>query len=772
MIQHPSSALSAKRAAQLLLVWLMLVPDATAQRATISGTITDAENGEFLIGAHIIALSDDRGAVSNEYGFYSLTLPRQDSVAIVFSFLGFQPAIKKVVLNDDLVLDVELHFRSANLEEITVSANRLDDFNVSSTQMGVVDVPIRVVEQFPAILGEPDVLKVIQLLPGVQSGNEGTTGFHVRGGNTGQNLVQLDEATVYNPNHLFGLFSTFNTRALNSVNLIKGGFPAQYGGRLSSVLEIAMREGNKYRYEGQAGIGLVASHGTFEGPIGKKKGSFIVSARRSYLDLIARPFQKKGQRNIYYFYDVNSKVNYQPSAQDRVYLSYFRGRDVAEYVDVSGLGNGLNFGNSTATLRWNHIYGSKLFSNVSLNRNTYFLRVSSVQGQFFSQNYSAIEDRTASAEFQFFPGSGHNIRFGAIYMDHLYSATGDEGEVIKNLVIPELNTNIVVPRETEEWAVYLNDRWEISSRIGLNLGIRIPQYRAEDATFTNVEPRASIRLGLSQRSSVKLSYTVMNQYAHLVPSTTASLPTDIWIPSSANSVPQHSRQASAGYFRNFRDNRYEGSIEVYTKTMQNQVLFREGTQLYSYIDIDSELTYGKGSSRGAEFFLKKNEGRLTGWISYTLSKTDQRFPELNNGKTFPFRYDRRHNVAVTGNYDLSARWKLSGNFVFTTGAAYTLPLGRVYSAQGGDLYAGLFYDYERLNNYRMRPYHRMDISATFSLRPKHVRKSQLVFSAYNIYSRTNAYYVFLDLDLKTHEPIGNEVSLLPVVPSISYNVWF
>jgi len=756
----------------LLFATMSLATPAHAQRVTISGTITDESNGEFLIGAHVFALDVNRGAVSNKYGFYSLTIPRQDSVAIVFSFLGFEPSIKKIQTEEDIKLNVALHIRTATLDEVTVSADRLDDFNISATRMGVIDVPIRVVEQFPAILGEQDVLKVIQFLPGVQAGNEGTTGFHVRGGNIDQNLVQLDEATVYNPNHLFGLFSTFNTRALNSLNLVKGGFPAQYGGRLSSVVEIAMREGNKNRYEGQGGIGLVASHGTFEGPIKKEKGSFIVSARRSYLDLVMRPFQKAGQKNLYYFYDTNAKVNYELSPNDRVFLSYFRGRDVAEYVDVSGLGYGVGFGNSTTTARWNHIFGSKLFSNASLIRNTYFLRVSTVQGQFYSENYSAIEDLTAKAELQYFPGGGHQVRVGGVYMDHKYSSTGTEGEVIKNLVVPELDTNIIVPRTAEEWALYVNDQWEISDRIGLNLGLRLPTYRTEDASFSEIEPRASIRFGLNDNTSLKASYTVMNQFAHLVPSTTASLPTDIWIPSSKRTIPQHSEQMAVGLFRNFKNNAYETSLELYTKTMKNQVLFREGTQLYSYLDIDNELTYGKGWSRGAELFLKKNQGRLTGWISYTLSKTEQKFPELNAGRKFPFRFDRRHNLSVTSQYDLSGRWKLSGNFVFNTGAAYTLPLGRVYSAQGGDLYAGLFYDYESLNNYRMRPYHRMDVSATYSLRPKRVRKSELVFSTYNIYSRTNPYYVFLDLDLNTAEPIGKEVSLIPIVPSVTYNVWF
>ena len=756
----------------VLAILLMAAGPLRAQNVTLSGTVTDSENGEVLIGAHITAVSSGRGAASNAYGFYSLTLPASDSVTVVYSFLGFEPAVRKIRLLDNVRLDIELDPRTTGMAEVTVTAENLNDFNVSRTRTGIIEVPIQVVERFPAILGEQDVLKVLQLLPGVQAGNEGTTGFHVRGGNVDQNLVQLDEATVYNPSHLFGLFSTFNTRALNDVKLVKGGFPAQYGGRLSSVVEITMRDGNRKRYEGQGGIGLVASHATVEGPTIRDKGSFIVSARRSYLDLIARPLQKQGQRNLYYFYDVNAKVNHRLSNRDRLFVSYFRGRDVADYVDVTGLGYGVGFGNSTGTVRWNHIFGSKLFSNVSLIRNSYFLRVSTVQGPFYSENYSAIEDRTAKAELQWYPGRGHQVRLGATWMDHEYSATGTDGEVIKDFVIPELNTNRIVPRAATETAFWLNDQWELSDRFGLNLGLRLPRYKTDDARYSRVEPRVSARLNLDPQSSLKASWTVMHQFAHLVPSTTASLPTDIWIPSSSRSKPQRSEQWAIGIFRNFQDNEWETSLEIYTKSMDHQVLFREGTQLYSYIDIDNELTYGKGWSRGLELLVRRNSGRLTGWVSYTLSRTEQEFPELNAGIRFPFRYDRRHNLAATTGYDLNDRWTLSANFVFQTGAAYTLPLGRVYSAQAGDLYAGLFYDYESLNNYRMRSYHRMDVAATYSLRPKRVRRSELVFSAYNIYSRLNPYYVFLDLDLNTGEPLGKEVSLLPIIPAVTWNLWF
>jgi hypothetical protein len=691
---------------------------------------------------------------------------------MVFSFLGFEPQVKKVFLTNDIKLDVALVPGSTDLGELEVTAQRLGIDNVRQTQMSVIDIPVRLIESFPVILSEHDVLKVLQLLPGVQGGQEGTTSFHVRGGNIDQNLVQLDEATVYNPNHLFGLFSTFNSRALNNVTLVKGGFPANYGGRLSSIVEINMREGNKRNRVVQGGLGLITSQLSVEGPIKRDKGSFIVSGRRSYLDVVARPFQTGKTRNTYYFYDVNGKANYSFGDQDRVYLSLFQGRDLADYVAGSGLGYGIRFGNRTATLRWNHLFGSKLFSNVSLMANEYFLRISTIQERFFSQNFSGIEDLTAKAEFQYYPIPAHNIRFGAIATRHRFRSTGVEGGVVKDLVIPAFDESNIIPQPSNEYAVYVNDRWEINNRLGVNVGVRVPHYSVEGVSYTRVEPRFSIKVAIDDRSSVKASYTVMNQFVHSVPSTTASLPTDIWIASSEVTRPQFSEQVALGFFRNFDANRYETSLELYYKRMKNQVLFKQGTQLLEYANIDDELTFGEGWSYGAEFFIKRSYGLYTGWASYTLSKTEQKFAELNLGRKFPFRYDRRHNLALAGALDLTPKWKVSADFVFQTGPAYTLPTGRLFSAQAGNLYNGLFYDYERLNNYRLRSTHRLDVSATRKIGTRLFKESELVIGIYNVYSRLNPYYVFLDLDINTGEPIGKQVSLLPIVPSVSFNFTF
>ncbi|NNE69708.1 MAG: TonB-dependent receptor [Rhodothermales bacterium] len=757
-----------KRWLQVLATFLLVIP-ASAQRHSISGLVTDAETGESLIGANIHAVSFETGTVSNAYGFYSVTLPEADSTTLVFSYIGYDPQVKKVYLTNDIRLDVSLQPAAGLLDEVTVTADASAEANVRSIRMSVVDVPIQYVERLPAILGEADVLKVIQLLPGVQAGNEGTTGYHVRGGANDQNLVLMDEAIVYNPNHLFGLVSTFNSRALNNVELVKGGFPAQYGGRLSSVLKVSMREGNRRQFDGRAGIGLVSSHMTLEGPILQDKLSYMVSGRRSYLDVVMRPFQKD---RLYYLYDLNGKVNYQPSPNDHFYLSGFQGRDVAEYTDASGLGYGIRFGNSTGTFRWNHIFGSKLFSNFTLVANEYFIRVNTIQGQFYSQNYSGIKDLSAKASLEYYPAPRHHVRIGGVATRHRFRSTGTGGQLPTGQVLGHLETNSIPEKTSDEFALYVQDDWNSSERIGLSAGVRLAGFDAPDVSYSALEPRLSVRIGITPESSLKASYTVMNQFVHLVPSTTASLPTDIWTPASKTARPQKSAQYALGLFRNLRKGEYEASVEGYYKEMNHQVLFREGTHLLAYDEIDSQLTFGRGWSYGAEFFLKRRRGRLNGWISYTLSWTRQRFADLNRGEAFPFRYDRRHNLALVGTYDLSERWSLSGNLVLLSGSPYTLPVGRVYGSQGGELYQGLFYDYDKVNNYRMANYHRLDLAATRKIKTRWFKEGELVLSTYNTYSRRNPYFVYLALDDKTQEPVGRQISLLPIVPSISYNVRF
>jgi len=745
-----------------------------AQTLTISGTIKDAASGESLIGATIHAAQFDLGVSTNTYGFYSLTLPKQDTVILVINYLGFDPQIKKIDARQDLRLDLQMQPSSLELEVIEVSANKLDNNNVTETQMGVITVPIKLVKALPAILGEADILKVIQLLPGVQSGNEGTTGFHVRGGNADQNLVQLDEATVYNPNHLFGLMSTFNTAAINNVTLVKGGFPVQYGGRLSSILDISMKEGNNRTFKGEGGIGLISSRLTLEGPLVKEKSSFILSGRRTYLDLLLKPFISKSIKTNYNFYDLNFKINHQISPNDRLFFSVFKGNDQL-YYDQSGILYNINFGNTTTTLRWNHIYGQKLFSNTSLIFNKFEHTIDAVQNNVGSNVLAGIRDLSAKIEFQYFPSTRHQVRFGGIFQNHKLRSEGSNQINPNTQASPELTIEKIPLKTFNEFAFYLDDEIRFSPKFSTNIGFRVPFYQLDQTQYTRIEPRISAKLVLNDRTSIKGAYTRMNQFLHLIPGSAASIPYDIWAPSTEQTKPQSSQQFSLGFFKNLKDNAYETSLEVYYKNMDNQVLFREGNQLVQSLDIDKLLVYGKGWSYGAEFFVQKNVGKLTGWVSYTLSWTNQKFDKLNFGETFPFRYDKRHNLSVTGSYSLSDKWTLSSSFVFTSGAAFTVPTGRIAAQSGGSLFEGNYFIYESRNNIRLPSYHRLDVSATYKKQRRIFKKkydSEWVFSFYNLYSRQNPYFVYFNIDVNTDQPKAKQVSLLPIIPSFSYNFKF
>lgn len=741
------------------------------EKFTLSGIITDEETGEALIGANIYVTTLEKGTSTNTYGFYSLTLPRTDSLGIIFSYIGYIPQIKKIYADKNLELDIEMKPSTSTLEEVTIQGQQ--DANVARPQMSVVNIPLEKIKELPVILGEIDVLKVIQLLPGVQSGNEGTTGIFVRGGNADQNLVLLDEATVYNPSHLFGLFSTFNSRALNNVTLIKGGFPAQYGGRLSSILDISMKEGNNRKFQGEGGIGLVTSQLTLEGPIKKEKASFIVSGRRTYIDLILTPFLEVGNSSDYHFYDINGKVNWKISSKDRLFFSFFTGKDDALYNETKGISYNIKFGNSAATLRWNHLFGQKLFLNTSLIYNTYEQDIATIQDNFFSQVVSGINDVNGKMEFQYFPSLNHEIRFGAHYTNHRFLSGGkSEAQTSGNQTI---NVSNLPSKYFSEYAFYVNDEFNIYRGFSANLGFRFPGFSDSDVNYFEWEPRATLKLQLGPTSSVKAAYTVMHQFLHLVPSSTASVPTDIWLPSSKRTKPQLSEQFAIGYFRNFNQNQFETSAELYYKTMDNQVLFREGNQLIESLEVDTGLVYGKGESYGLEFFLRKNTGPLTGWLSYTLSKTDQKFDSLNFGRTFPFQYDRRHAVSLAIAYKINPRWTVSAVFEYATGKVKTLPVGRINSYYGGSLYEGTFYVYEERNNARLKDYHRLDISATYKRNRKIFRKeyvAELVFGVYNIYSRQNPYFVYFLVDPVTDQPRAKQVSLLPILPSLSYNFKF
>ncbi|MDH3650311.1 MAG: TonB-dependent receptor [Saprospiraceae bacterium] len=520
------------------------------QQYTLSGYVKDGQSGEALIGATVYSTKMDRGTSTNTYGFYSISLGAEDSTGIVFSYLGYTAQIKKIVLREDIDLSIELLPSAYSMEEVVVEAGKQNE-NVRRPVMGVVDIPLDKLRELPVILGESDVLKIVQLLPGVQSGNEGTTGFHVRGGNIDQNLVQLDEATVYNPNHLFGLFSTFNSRALNNVTLIKGGFPAEYGGRLSSILDISMKEGNNRRMRVHGGIGLISSQLTVEGPIKPEVASFIVSGRRTYMDWLIKPFLPKGNKSTYRFYDVNAKLNWKASDSDRLFLSFFQGDDDAEYREAQGINYRINFGNSTGTLRWNHVFNPKLFSDISLIYNNYDQNISAIQDNSFSQVFSGINDWNLKSEFQYSPNLNHFVKFGFQYIYHEFTSSGTSAA--SNVTDPSRPLDIQkIPSEYfNELALYLNDEITASENLSANIGLRVPWFFSSKIDYLEIEPRLTLKYKLSETSSIKGAYTIMNQFLHLIPSSTAAVPTDIWIPSTTRTKPQFSQQWALGYFRKF-----------------------------------------------------------------------------------------------------------------------------------------------------------------------------------------------------------------------------
>ncbi len=571
-----------------------------------------------------------------------------------------------------------------------------------------------------------------------------------------------------------GLISTFNTRAINNVTLVKGGFPSQYGGRLSSILDISLKEGNTKEFSGEGGIGLISSQLTLEGPIKENESSFIVSGRRSYFDVLIKPFLSSKVKTNYLFYDLNAKINYKIGENDRIYLSGFLAKDDAFYSQ-DAIEYNLLLDNSAVTLRWNHIFGPKVFANTSLIYSSHQQDITALQDNAFSTVRSGIDDLTATYQLEYYPNQSHSIQAGVQYMNHTFRSGGDSRVFANTNQDPQSQLDSVPVKTFDEIAIYASDDLRFSDRYSMNIGLRAPGFFNNSVSYFRLEPRVAARYSMDASSSLKAAYTTMHQFIHLVPSSAAAVPTDIWIPSSARTGPQKSRQYSLGYFRNFNNNSLEGSAELYYKTMDDQILFREGNQLISSLDVDDLLVYGKGWSYGAEFFLKKKWGQLSGWASYTLAWTYQKFPDLNFGEKFPFRHDRRHDLSLVANYELNDKWTIGGTFVYSSGNAYTVPVGRTSIVQGGTLFEGNYYLYEERNNARLKPYHRLNLSATYK-KPRTLfgRKyqSEWVFSIYNVYSRQNPYFIYFDINPITEEPRARQVSLLPIIPSVSYNFKF
>jgi outer membrane receptor for ferrienterochelin and colicin len=765
-----------------LLTSILSVNAVFAQNFTLSGYIKDARSGETLIGVNIYDKNNPtKGASTNTYGFYSLTLP-QGQYTFRVSYVGYVDKDIEVNLKEDQSLNLNIT-EGVALQEVVVTAEAKDK-NVTDTKMGTVTMPIENLKKMPALMGEVDVLKAIQLLPGVKA-MEGSSGFYVRGGGIDQNLVLLDEAVVYNPGHLLGFFSVFNADAIKNTTLIKGGMPAQYGGRLSSVVDIQMKEGNNQSFGVEGGIGLIASRLTVQGPIQKEKSSFIVSARRTYaLDLAQGAISKtKFSGTNYYFYDFNAKANYTFSDKDRLYLSGYFGRDKLIFnAKDRGFNFLLPYGNTTGTLRWNHVFSPQLFMNISGIYNDYNFKIDGGQDVFRFNLLSGIRDYNAKVDFDWFPNTNHTLKYGVNYTYHRLSpsvVTANNGDQVFT------NADKIKPKYANEMAAYIADVWKVSPRLTMELGMRLSafqhigpykstvdnkEYKRGEVikTYTGIEPRITGKYNLDEVSSMKFGVTATTQYVHLVSNSTSSLPFDVWVPSSELVKPQRGVQYALGYFRNFNDNIWETSVEVYYKDLKNQIDYPEDYIGNQAEDVEKSFVFGKGKAYGAEFFIKKAKGRLNGWLGYTWSRTLRQFPAINQGKEYPSTYDRIHDFVLVGSYQLSKKWDLNGNFVYATGNTFT-PLKSLFFID-----QNLNIDYGDRNSLRLPNYHRFDIAATYIPKPdKEGFKSSWTFSVYNAYNQKNPFFIYYDIqnsfEKGTAKATAFQVTLFPVIPSVTWN---
>lgn len=767
------------------------------EKVTLSGHLTDADSGEDLLGARI-AVNElpGVGAITNDYGFYSLTLPK-GTYTFTFKSISFETKTVTIELQSDLIYDLEMAPEGRMIGVIDVTGEKLDE-NVTSAEMGVDKINVKDVDNIPVLFGEKDIMKTMQLLPGVKSAGEGNSGFYVRGGSADQNLILLDEAPVYNASHLLGFFSVFNSDALKDVKLYKGGAPAEYGGRLSSVMDIKMKDGNAKQLSVSGGLGLISSKLTIEAPIVKDKGSFIVSGRRTYADLFLG-FSKNpaAENSILYFYDLNAKANYRIGKNDRVFISGYFGRDKFGFSDQFGF----DWGNATGTVRWNHLYSDRLFGNTSLIFSNYNYKIKFGSGDESFQIGSEIQDINFKEDFNFYINSNNTLNFGGNFIHHTFRP----GEIETGSDI-DFVLNDIDERRSLESALYISNEQSIKKRWKIVYGLRYSNFvqigpgdiysfnENGDITgstaydkwekvqaYNGLAPRLSASYILNEKSSIKGSFARTYQYIHLVSNSTSSLPTDVWMPSSNNIKPQIADQVAVGYFRNFLDNMLEFSAEAYYKNMQNVIDYRDGAEVTLNPAVEGELLYGIGRAYGLELLLKKRRGKFTGWVSYTLSRTERQFDEINNGAWYAARQDRTHDFSVVAMYNFTERLSISGTWVFYTGNAVTFPSGKYeIFGQTVDLYS------ER-NGYRMPDYHRLDLGVTLlnkkfkmvadPITGEEVKvakkfESSWNFSVYNAYGRENAF----SIDFRTNETTGVteavQLSLFKIVPSVSYNFKF
>lgn len=750
------------------------------ERFTISGTVTSRSKGETLIGISLRA--GNISSVSNEYGFYSLQVPK-GTYTLEASSVAWKYWSKEIVVDSDLHIDIPLEDLVKDLGEVVVSSTSRR--NIASPQMGMEKLSTKEIRYVPVLLGERDILKVIQLLPGIKSAGDGNSGFFVRGGAADQNLILLDEAPVYNASHLLGFFSTFNSDAIKDMTMYKAGMPAQYGGRLSSVLDIKMNEGNNQDYNVSGGIGLISTKLNVEGPIQKNKSSFLVSGRRTYVDMFLKLSNDSAvNNNQLWFYDFNAKANYILGNKDRLYLSGYFGRDKL------GVGNtfGLAWGNGTGTIRWNHIFNPKLFSNTSLIFSNYNYNISIRSGATDFDIFSQIRDWNFKKELQWYLNNKHSIRFG---LNAIYHSIRP-GEVSASAE-SSVNSSKLQTRYSLENAIYATDTWKAADKLQISYGVRLTGFsvlgrgdffsidpngviidtlnykRGEVVrTYLNAEPRLALSYQLNPVSSIKASYARNVQNLHLLSNSTTSSPTDKWVASTNIIRPEISDQYSIGYYTDFQNNIYELTVEAYYKTMQNQIDYRDGADIYINSDaIESQLLFGKGRAYGIEWLIKKRVGRFNGWLSYTLSKTERKIDGISNNEWYNARQDRTHDIAIVGIYELNKKWTLSANWIYYTGSAVTFPAGK-YRIDDQTLYY-----YTERNAYRMPAYHRLDIGATWILKKKKRFSSELTISLYNAYGRENAYTIqFRDNKDDPEKTEAVQTALFKYIPSVTYNFKF
>jgi hypothetical protein len=763
-----------------ILLFLISIQLSAQNKFTISGTVSDLGTGETLIGANVsIKELPGKGVVTNHYGYYSLTLPK-GKITVIIAYMGYKTYIQQLDLASSKQINVKLETDAKALNGVEIYG-RQKNHNITSTEIGMEKLQVREIAKIPVIFGEADIMKTLKLTPGIKSVGEGSGGMFVRGGTNSQNLILLDEANVYNADHLLGFFSTFNSDAIKDIEMYKGTAPAEYGGRIASVLDVKMNEGNNQTFHVGGGIGLISSRLNVEGPIVKGKGSFLITARRTYADLFLK-FSNDTliNNNQLYFYDLNAKANYSIDDKNRIFFSGYLGRDVFSFNNRFGI----DWGNITGTLRWNHIWGEKLFSNTALMYSDYDYKVGISGTRSFSLK-SIIKDWNLKHDFEYFINSENTLNFGFNSIYHT--------------IIPgqlETTDTTSTPFHLQEKyafenSLFISHVWKPTSQFNINAGLRLTTFSLlgpgdfysynngiladtthynsgqNVQTYVNLEPRLNVAYVLNERNSLKVSYARFTQNLHMVSNSTSSTPTDIWIASSKNVKPEIGDQVSAGYFLNLNNNEYQFSAEAYYKWMQNQLDLKNGAEIRANEYIEGELLYGHGRAYGVELLLKKKYGKLTGWVGYTYSRTERQIEGINNGNWYPARQDITHDISVVGIYDINKKWSVSATWVFNTGNAVTFPSGK-YLIDGK-----VQYYYTERNGYRMPDYHRLDVGATYTLKKSNKFESSLNFSVYNAYGHKNPYSIGFEQDKNDPtKTVAVMTYLFTFVPSITYNFKF